>query len=185
MVQRRRKRSKKWISWLFFLILLIVAVVVCYFVWEVYFKDKDGTSGREEEGSLVTMSVEEQGEKTEKKEKKEETVEKTEVKQYDGEDPNRSERLTGVMTYLGVSGDDLVARVNVDQYLTSGSCEIRIIRSGEVLYNEVVSVIDSAATSTCEGFNVPLSELSTGQMQVEIKIEAGERAGVISGEVEI
>ena len=41
---RRRKRSKKWISWLFLIILAAAAGVVCYFVYENYFKD-DADSG--------------------------------------------------------------------------------------------------------------------------------------------
>ena len=37
---KRRKRSKKWISWLIILVLLIGAGVVCYMVWNSYFRDK-------------------------------------------------------------------------------------------------------------------------------------------------
>ena len=37
---QRRKRSKKWISWLIILALLIGAGVVCYLVWDSYFRDK-------------------------------------------------------------------------------------------------------------------------------------------------
>jgi hypothetical protein len=178
---RRRKRSKKWISRLFFLLLLIVAVVVCYFVWEAYFKEKkEVPKGKDDQTQIVKPT-----EKEEDKKEEEEPIQKEEVPQYDGEDPNEQGGLTGVITYLGVSGSDLVVRVNIDQYLTSGSCEINVIKGGEVLYTSLASVIDSASTSTCEGFNVPVEKLSSGKIQVNINVSSGEKTGIISGETEI
>jgi hypothetical protein len=178
---RRRKRSKKWISRLFFLLLLIAAVVVCYFVWEAYFKEKkEVPKGKDDQTQIVKPT-----EKEEDKKEEEEPIQKEEVPQYDGEDPNEQGGLTGVITYLGVSGSDLVVRVNIDQYLTSGSCEINVIKGGEVLYTSLASVIDSASTSTCEGFNVPVENLSSGKIQVNINVSSGEKTGIISGETEI
>ena len=178
---RRRKRSKKWISRLFFLLLLIVAVVVCYFVWEAYFKEKkEVPKGKDDQTQIVKPT-----EKEEDKIEEEEPIQKEEVPQYDGEDPNEQGGLTGVITYLGVSGSDLVVRVNIGQYLTSGSCEINVIKGGEVLYTSLASVIDSASTSTCEGFNVPVEKLSSGKIQVNINVSSGEKTGIISGETEI
>lgn len=178
---RRRKRSKKWISRLFFLLLLVAAVVVCYFVWEAYFKEKkEVPKGKDDQTQIVKPT-----EKEEDKKEKEEPIQKEEVPQYDGEDPNEQGGLTGVITYLGVSGSDLVVRVNIDQYLTSGSCEINVIKGGEVLYTSLASVIDSASTSTCEGFNVPVEKLSSGKIQVNINVSSGEKTGIISGETEI
>lgn len=178
---RRRKRSKKWISRLFFLFLLIAAVVVCYFVWEAYFKEKkEVPKGKDDQTQIVKPT-----EKEEDKKEEEEPIQKEEVPQYDGEDPNEQGGLTGVITYLGVSGSDLVVRVNIDQYLTSGSCEINVIKGGEVLYTSLASVIDSASTSTCEGFNVPVEKLSSGKIQVNINVSSGEKTGIISGETEI
>ena len=177
---KRRKRSKKWISRLLFLILLVVAVVVCYFVWDGYFRDNEPKKERDE-----TPVVKQTEEKKEETSKEEESVKKEEAVQYDGENPNENEGLTGAITYLGVSGNDLVVRVNIDQYLTGGSCEINVVRGGGVLHTELVPIINSAATSTCQGFNVPVSGLGAGKVQVIINMISGEKTGMVSGEVEI
>ena len=177
---RRRKRSKNWISRLFFLILLVAAIVVCYFVWDGYFRDKKPKEERDE-----NPVVEQTEEKKEETLKEKEPVKKEEAVQYDGENPNENEGLTGAITYLGVSGNDLVVRVNIDQYLTGGSCEINVVRGGGVLHTELVPIINSAATSTCQGFNVPVSGLGAGKVQVIINMISGEKTGMVSGEVEI
>ena len=178
---KRRKRNKKWISRLLFLLLLFAAVAVCYFVWEAYFKDKGSVPKVKEEEDEVQV-IEQVEDKEEKEEK---PVEKEEVVQYDGDDPNEIENLTGVVTYLGVSGNDLVVRVNIDQFLTSGSCEINVISHEEVFYTGLAPIIDSASTSTCEGFNIPIDGLSSGKVRVNINLSSGEKTGMISGEVEI
>lgn len=180
---KRRKHNKKWVSRLLFLVLLAAAMVVCYFVWDGYFKD----SGKKPKEDEKVVEVIQQTEKVDETESEEETkkIEKEEIVQYDGGNPNEAENLTGAITYLGASGNDLVVRVNIDQYLTSGSCEINVISGGEVLYTDLVSIIDSAATSTCEGFNVPMSSLSSGKVRVDINLSSGEKTGMISGEVEI
>ncbi len=177
---KRRKRNKKWISRLFFLMLLIVAVVMCYLVYEAYFKDKKDVPKKGEDKVKVVQPVEEKDETPE-----EEVVQKEEVVQYEGENPNNGGTLTGVITYLGISGDNLVARVNIDQYLSDGNCEINIVKDGAIIYNDTAPVIDSASTSTCEGFNIPLNKLTTGTVRVDINVTSGDRGGVISREISL
>ena len=89
------------------------------------------------------------------------------------------------MTYAGVLGNDLMIRVNIDQYLSGGSCGLSLIRDDVVQYSNVVNVVDSAATATCEGFNVPIAEIGSGSYQIIIKITSGEKVGVIRGEVNV
>ncbi len=177
---KRRKRSKKWISRLLFLILLVVAVVVCYFVWDGYFRDKKPKEERDE-----NPVVEQTEEKKEETLKEEEPQANADVVKFDGPDPNDSGVLTGAITHLEVSGDYLVVRVNIDQYLTNGSCEMNIVRGNEVLYTEMVPIFGSASTSTCEGFNVWASSLGSGKTTVIINMKSGEETGVITKEVEL
>ncbi len=179
---RRRKRNKKWVFRLFFLLLLVVAVVICYFVWDAYFNNRKNEPELVEETSQV---VEEPDNKGEEVKSDETVVEKQEIVQFDGEDPNKSEGLTGAITYLGVAGEVLMIRVNIDQYLTGGNCELNIRQGNEIVYNEVVSVVDAASTATCEGFNVPLNKIPTGKMQVSIGVNSGGKLGLINGEVEL
>ena len=174
---QKRKNSKKWIFWVLMLVLFVAAAVVCYLVWNNYFRDKKEDKPTEEQ-SLVEEHEEKKAE-----EKEEETIEKKKVVQYEGEDPNTQEELTGVVTYAGVNGDNLMIRVNIDQYLESGSCELSLMQNG-VAYSDVANIVGSAATATCEGFNVPVSGLG-GDYEIVIKISSGDKTGTINGKVEV
>lgn len=171
----RRRKKKSWISWLIILILLIAAGVVCYFVWEGYFKEKEP-----EDVEITDTVIDDNSNKGE-----EELPKKGEIVNYEGENPNEQSGITGVVTYAGVSGNDLMIRVNIDQYLNGGECMLLLETAGNVVYSNVASVSDSAATATCEGFNVPTSLLETGQYNITIEVESGGKKGVISGEVSI
>ena len=176
---QKRKKQKKWISWVILLFLFLVAGVMVYLVWDSYFKDKD---------EKIEESETEQVEKLDEddvQEEEVEVVEKQKVEQYEGDDPNNAEAISGAMTYVGVSGDKLMIRVNIDQYLNGGNCELSIERNGVVLYSEVASVIGSASTATCEGFDVPISELGNGGVDIVINVQSGNKNGTISGEASL
>ena len=183
MTQKRRKQNRKWLGWMLFAVLLTVAGVVCYFVWDNYFNKRD--DGKEPDTSVTESKPEEKKEEEKKEEKKEEPViEKEKVILYDGDDPNEAEELTGAITFARVSGENIMIRLNIDQYLTGGSCKLSLTQNSNVVYSETAGIIDAAATSTCEGFNVPRGDLS-GRYQITIKIESGDKTGTITGEVDV
>ena len=177
----RKRKSKKWISRLFFLLLLIAAVVMCYFVWDAYFKDKGPKQPKPAEQSQTTEEGPEEKPK-EKEEETEEPEEKPKVPQYDGDDPNTANELTGAITYVGVTNGYLRIRINVDQYVTGG-CNIILTRGGTQIYSDYANLITSASTSTCEGFDIPTSDLGTGITGIRITISSGVKTGAITGEV--
>lgn len=180
----RRRRSKKWIGVLMFLILAVVAVVMVVLVKNNLFGDK-----AEKNNSHTDTSVEQN--KDEKKDdnkpndQKADSKEEVKVPQYEGESPNKSETLTGLITYADVSGEDLVVRVNIDQFLQEGNCSLSVIKNGANLYSETVAIQESVSTSTCDGFKIPVSRLSKGDLQIEILLESGDRNGKITGRVRI
>ena len=175
MVARRRRRSRKWLSRLLFLILIIIAGVVIYLVWDNYFRDDKVI----EPGQSEVVEEESENVSEEKEPEKEETV------QYEGDDPNTLEELTGVVTYAGVSGNKLMVRININQYLSGGSCKLSLVRNGATAYEDVAAVTAGAATSTCEGFDVPVSEITSGKYQILVEVTTEGKAGVIKGEVEV
>ena len=176
---QKQKKNKKWLFWVIIMLLFVVAAVVCYFVWDGYFKKKEEVKPVEEQSSV-------EDKKEGEAEKAPEVVEKEKKKvvQYEGEDPNEREDLTGVVTYAGVNGNNLMIRVNIDQYLNGGSCELSLMQDS-VVYSDTANIVSSAATATCEGFNVPINGLGKGNYKIVIKISSGDKAGIINGEVDI
>lgn len=164
-------------------VLLVAAVVICYLVWDNYFRDKKEEGKIAEEQSLIGKE-ENDSENIEEKMVERER-EKEQVTAYEGEDPNTKKDLTGVVTYAGVSGDVLMIRVNIDQYLAEGNCELNLIRNGTVIYSDTTGIVTAATTATCEGFNVPISSLNNGSYQILINLSSDNKAGIISGEVNI
>ena len=188
--KRKRNKSKKWISRFAILILLVFAAAVVYLVWDSYFKVNDKKMDDEQQ---IFRQIEEE-EKVEEgleeviPETKEEELSRDEEKkvvQYEGEDPNKSESLSGVVTYAGVSDDKLMIRVNIDQFLNSGECALSLVRGGAAIYSDITSVVSSAATATCEGFDVPVEQIGSGSVEIKIVVRAGEKTGTINGRVEL
>lgn len=183
-----RRRSKKWIYWVIVLILIVVAGVVGYFVWDGYFRDKEKSEVGQSE--VVEKTVEKPAVKEEKQEEgKGQAGEidgvKEKVEQYDGADPNTAEELTGALTYVAVNNGVLRVRVNIDQFLAGGTCELVLRNGGGILYNEVTRIVDTVSTSTCEGFDVMTGGVPGGAAELVIYLSSGEKVGEITGRVEL
>lgn len=180
----RRKRSFGWLYWLLVLILLVGAVVIAYLVWDNYFNDNKSN------GDDITIQIDDEdnnkiNDEKEENKQKNESVEKKRVEQYDGDDPNKSMELSGVITYAQVVDNKLMIRVNIDQYLDDGDCELIINRDGNTIYTNATKIFSSASTSTCEGFDIATNELGKGKVELEVMLKSGGRNGVINGSVDL
>ncbi len=167
--------------------LFVAAAVIVYLVWNSYFAEK-GDDGELRDGGGSAEAVTDGG--TDKIDgeidKASEVVEKPKVEQYDGEDPNMSESLSGAITYAGVVDENLMIRMNIDQYLEEGRCELSLVKDSATIYNSVANVISNVTTATCEGFDIPMGELEgSGLIEIKINITAGNKTGVVWGEVGI
>jgi hypothetical protein len=188
----RRKRNKKWIFKLLFFILLVVACLVIYFVWDGYFRDKGDqeTRGSDNDYAQVEEKNDEGNTKNDDAEQKESENEvdpayEEKAIQYDGESPNESDVLTGAISYSSVNGNNYSIRVSIDQYLEEGVCELVLVQGGGVVYQETVDIMGDATTSTCKGFDVPMANLSSGEVQFTVYFSSGDRVGEVSGGMEI
>lgn len=182
--KRKRRKNKKWILRLTIVLLLVAAVFVCYFVWDSYFKDKDGDIEIPKEQGTEKIEKVEEIEVTEGEGGKGNVAEKEKVVQYEGEDPNDLEELTGVVTYAGVVDGNLMIRVNIDQFLSGGSCTLNLIKDGSNVYSETTEIVSMVSTSTCDGFDVAQG-LSSGNYNIVITLNSEGKTGRISGEVNI
>ena len=182
----KRKRSFRWIKWLVFLVLIIAAIVVIILVKNNF--DKNTNVNDNQSASIDNKSEDNRSdEKAEGDSDNKEEGSKPEEKapQYDGDSPNKSETLTGLITYADVVNDELVIRVNIDQFLQSGSCNLTMSRNGITYYTQSVGIQESVTTSTCDGYKISVSELPKGDLSVEINLESDGKSGKITGRVRI
>lgn len=181
----KRKRNFRWIKWLLFLILVIAAVVVIILV-KNNFDDKTENSNQQNINTSKTEEKKSEEKSEEKKDNKEETPKQEEkAPQYEGDSPNKSETLTGLITYADVVNGELVMRINIDQFLQSGNCNLTMSRNGVTYYSQTVGIQESVTTSTCDGYKIPVSELPKGDLSVEINLDSEGKSGKITGRVRI
>lgn len=200
--RRRHDRRPKFI---FGLILVIVLVVMAGFVISRFYHHEDVTNvnnpivtpssaEKNKNNSAVaeTPAAEKQEEKTEEKpaeaepEKKEEEPDDTSKTpaRYETSDPNVGTDLTGSISYVDVQGNNYLIRANIDQYLTSGTCALTMTPrdfTGATI-KRTADIITSASTSTCDGFDIPLTEVEIGTYDVKIVLTSGSKSGQITSE---
>ena len=179
----RRKRKLSWVWGLVLLGLIIVAIVVVVLVKNYVFGNEVKNDVVEQNAIDIIQKPE--GEKKNEDNVKEDVAKKEEIPQYDGEDPNTSEKLSGVVSYASVNNGNLVIRVNIDQYLTSGKCNLSLIKDGISIYDMESGVETSVATATCSGFDIPVAGLGSGRVEIKIALESDGKSGIIIGEAEI
>lgn len=105
--------------------------------------------------------------------------------QYEGEDPNTLEQLTGYLTRKGVDDGVLTVVAVIDQYLHApGFCTIVLKNSaGQVVYNASSDAVPDATTSICDAFAVPVANFASGVYQIEVNLSADNKYGIIIDEV--
>ena len=175
-----QKQKRKLIIVVVVIVIFVIAAVAAFLIW-------NNNSKKKEDSQVNTdSSQEEKKEDSESaKEVEEEPEDEKRVKQYEGEDPNKGGSLTGVVTYAGLAADNLIIRVNIDQYLYDGKCSLKLLRNGGVIYSDKSGIATSATTATCEGFNVPVDGLGGGEIEIVIDLESGGKTGTINGKVEV
>lgn len=83
--------------------------------------------------------------------------------------PSRTKSKVGMdITAANQSGDTLVLRTIIQAVTSSGTCTLTMIGPNNKTFRQEVGVQALASSSTCQGFNVPLSSISTGQWKVQI-----------------
>ena len=184
----KRINKNKWLWWSgrLVLILVIVAVVAGVVMGQSgQDSERNDEDNKSEVEKIEQKEKEGQSEKTESEKKDEEVAKQQQVTQYEGEDPNVLEELTGTVTYAGVNNGVLMIRVSVDQYVTAGNCELTLSQNGNIIFSDTADVIGDVSTATCRGFDVSVGELGGGKMDITINLNADGKNGVIRGEANI
>lgn len=107
--------------------------------------------------------------------------------QYEGENPNQLDELTGSITRRSISRGTLTVVASIDQYLSSDSSCRLVLKdaSGTEVSNVYSLPVEAEATSSaCGPFTVPVSQLS-GTYTIDITIVSPDKSGHIITDINI
>lgn len=115
----------------------------------------------------------------------EDSAEPEKTTQYEGEDPNTLEQLTGYIARKSVDGDTLTIVAVIDQYLqTPGYCTIILKNAtGQTIYSASRDAIPDVTASICDTFEIPTTSFTSGTYQIEIDLSSDGKHGIIIDEV--
>lgn len=184
---KKNKSSKKTATILALSLIVIIAGVATYVVLsriDTSTTQKDATQSSSKNNSSDNASKDTDSSKTSDNEIIDHESEKDITPGYEGESPDLSENLTGSINYTGVSGDKLIVRTTINQSLSSGLCEISLV-NGSATITRTSNIIPNPSSSSCEGFDIPTSELGSGNWEIMIKITSGDKSGVLKGTAKI
>lgn len=178
---RRKKQKSRKIIGSILIVILLVGIGFC--IYKVFFEKKEDSEKQVQTQTQTITPSKKDDQKQPDEDKKME--DKKPIQKYEGEDPNENEKLTGVITYAGATSNNVIVRVNIDQYINGGSCILKMIKNDSVEYEETSNLIADVSTSTCEGFNIPRAKIANGNYIIRIELVSGDKTGSISGELNI
>ncbi len=131
------------------------------------------------DGFKNSSSNQQQSQKSDNKEAK--NI-KPEVIQQEGQ-PNQS-TISAVINSKNIVNDRVSIRVTISQYLSKGKCNLTLSK-GPLEYKETANIIPNPSSSTCAGFDIPVSKLDPGNWKIKININSEDKSSMISDELEI
>ena len=168
-IKNRSNNSKN----IVIIVLVLLIIAVCSVTYFVFIRNKNIPNENQSESSQ--LDNENGNEKNETPIQNESTNNPT---------AGTDETIDGYFTHKSISNDTLVLRVLIGELLSGGSCSLKII-NGERAVTRQAPTINSATTASCEGFDIPVSELSSGLWTIQIEITANNRLGTITDEIRI
>lgn len=186
---KRLQKSKNQI-WLL-LILIILVAFTGFLVWNYFIRPEtrlDESSKPNDTGSKkdVGDNSTENTNPTEKDDNKTtaESDDKTPI-QNEGDNPNTTTSLTGSVNNKSINSTtkQLVIRVTIDQFLQeAGACTLTLSnKTSAQVITKTAQTADNPSYSTCQGFDIPLSEINSGTWQLKLLVKTNSKSGEIDG----
>jgi hypothetical protein len=90
------------------------------------------------------------------------------------------------VSFTSVAQVDGVLRIRsqISPLISSGDCTLSLTKDSTTV-TKSAGVYASASVSTCQGFDVPTSELSAGMWSVTLNVKSGDRSGQSATSTEI
>lgn len=107
-------------------------------------------------------------------------------KDNDATEAESNDSFTVSVTASNKTEQSFQVRVLISQIVANGTCSISLTRTSSPSVTKTAKTQSLASNSTCEGFDIPLSELSTGAWNYTITVtDTTGKASSANGTVEI
>lgn len=105
--------------------------------------------------------------------------------QYEGDNPNTAQDFTGFITNKSVNSTSgqLTIRLTIDQLVQpAGTCTLELASTtSSATVTKTAPTVDNPSSSSCQGFDIPLSELSSGKWRIKVQVKNNSKSGEIDG----
>jgi type II secretory pathway pseudopilin PulG len=101
--------------------------------------------------------------------------------------PNQTPENNTLIVNLSSSGRDASTyrlRYLIEQNLASGTCTLTLTNGSKKITRQV-PIQSLSSSSTCQGFDIDMSELSIGKWQADITVQSGNQTGKSSSTVTV
>ncbi len=170
-------------SYVVYTLLVVALAVGGYYVFSFI------NQPNREAGSVRSQSVSDDSKDKEKNKTDQESSETTKKekklpKQYEGEDQlKKSDKITMVINSKEVVDGKLSIRLTINQLLSGGSCKLILIGNKTVI--KTADIVQNPSSSSCMGFDVPVSQLGSGNWSIKIEVKSADKTGVIEDSIKI
>lgn len=103
----------------------------------------------------------------------------------DKDESQQNGSLSVSFTAVNQSDNSLQVRANISSLTSNGTCELSLTGPNGTVVTKSSGVQALASNSTCQGFDIPLSELSKGSWTVKLKVTTNNVTGEVSQTTEI
>lgn len=185
---RRKKSPVKVVIVLFVILGIIIAGVFAFLnkdkIISIFKGEKNDSSTSQTSSSSANSNDDKKSDDTTSDSQNNEPTresEKSDISQYDGEDPNKLDTITGIVNAGTDEAGALSVRVIIDQALSSGTCTITLAHSSGAT-NTVSAQVEPGPSSS---FCVAKTGATSGNWKITTTVSADNKTGTITGEVNL
>lgn len=188
---KRRYSARTVIVWFLIILFLSLAIFIIYLFLQQSANTKQSRQNIENSNQQTiqpdpTSTSENRSSRTEDQIDLENGKTSQTPQQYEEADVQSTNELNGFITYSGKNGDKLTIRVTINQLLKeTGTCILSLASTSGKTVSRTVNTVDNPSSATCQGFDIPLSEVPVGEYQINIEVKTTRQKGNIKGNVTI
>lgn len=103
------------------------------------------------------------------------------------QESTQEDQKTTIASYITAKNQtdsQVQIRININGLITDGTCSLTLQKDDSIVTDKVGTAV-FANSSTCEGFNVPLQNLSSGRWNIRVDIESSSFKSIINDTLDV